>query len=247
MYGGWESVQCELNSAPAEAHGNFTRDGCLADRTDHILSAFAGRMIFFHQHDYFYLTFKLSWKTARFPSITAAPIRRLTKLHQLSARHVSVAVHPEENNSKGTQKEALQDPEHFCWEVQYEGPQLHMLQLLPCFTGCSWKLFASTWLSLCSLLQKKALSAGSESWGCELEMCTDEESLHHSPLGTLGWQIGMGLPAVNHSKSEESWGRAACALSLPLSLCATATAPGCRNLNHTVEFGVSSHSCLQAN
>lgn len=129
-------------------------------------------MIFFHQHDYFYLTFKLSWKTARLPSITAAPIRKLTKLHQLCAWRVSAAVHPEENNSKGEWdtrntelQEGLQDPERFCCEVQEEGPQLHVLQLLPWFAGYSLKLFASTWLILCSLLQKNALRAGSESWG----------------------------------------------------------------------------------
>lgn len=75
----------------------------------------------------------------------------------------------------------------------------------------------------------------------------DGESLHYSPYGTLGWQMGMEIPAENHSKSKESWGRPVLSLSLSLSLCAIATAPGCRNLDRTMELGVSSRSYLQAN
>lgn len=33
----------------------------------------------------------------------------------------------------------------------------------------------------------------------------DGKSLNHSPFGSLGWQMGTGLPAENHSKYKESW------------------------------------------
>lgn len=55
--------------------------------------------MFSHQRDYFYLTFKLSWKTVWLTSIIAAAIRKLTKLNKLPAWLASAAVHLEENKS----------------------------------------------------------------------------------------------------------------------------------------------------
>lgn len=65
--------------------------------TSHILSAAATRNIFSHQRDYFYLTSKSSRKPARLTSISAAAIRKLTKLNKLPAQLAAAAAHLQEN------------------------------------------------------------------------------------------------------------------------------------------------------